>query len=423
MAVASPVANRNVEISRRLLGVLYRYYGPRDFTIRFWNGDEWTPDAGGASRFTVVLKHEGSLWAMLWPPTNVGYSRAYMNGDFDVEGDWLAYAYHGNRLFQASRRFTIGEKLSIARLMLKLPKRRNPAVGRGAVSLSGRKHSRDRDQQAVSYHYDYSNEQFEYVLDSHMQYTSGIFENEHDDLETAQQFKLETICRKLNLQPGERLLDVGCGWGGLIMYAARHYGVQAVGVTISKLQLEWARKRIEREGLADRCRVELCDYRDIPLDRPFDKISTVEVLEHFGAAQFPVYYRKCFELLRPHGKLLVQQITLSGERDTTTAPGFMEKYIFPDGELAPLSQTLLAAERAGLEVRSVEGFREDYGRTLGAWLENALRHREEIVAATDEANFRVMQLFYSGARYGFVTNVYNVYQMLFAKPDADGNVG
>ncbi|MGC3966004.1 MAG: cyclopropane-fatty-acyl-phospholipid synthase family protein [Pirellulales bacterium] len=417
MAVAAPVADRNSQISRRVLEMFFQGYGPRDFTVRFSSGEEWGPDAGQPSRFTLALKHPGSVRAMFWPPSPVTTGKAYIYDDFDVEGDMHAFLEFCNYLYKLPKTLGLKQKLSSAWNLLRLPDQKTGHTGRRSVQLTGKKHSVERDRAAVTYHYNVPNPAWEKILGPTMGYTMGIFDHDQESVDAAQERKFDLLCRKMRIKPGDKLLDIGCGWGGLMMHAARHYGAETLGVTISETQVAYAVESIARAGLSDRCRVELRDYRDIPLRPTFDQIVIVEVLEHFGVRQFPDFFRRSREMLQPCGRLMLQQITLQGDRDTTAAPEFNQEYVFPDGELAPTSTTLRAAETAGLEIRDVESFREHYVLTLRRWLENAETHHDEIVAATDEANFRVFRLYFAGAAYGFRTNVYNVHQMLFVKPD------
>jgi cyclopropane-fatty-acyl-phospholipid synthase len=256
------------------------------------------------------------------------------------------------------------------------------------------------------------------VLGPSKLYTCAMFDSPQESLETAQQRKLDVICRKLRLKPGDRLLDIGCGWGGLGMFAAENYGVQVVGVNLGRPQTEWARARIRAAGLEDRCRVEVADYRDLDEREAFDRITCVEVGEHFGAGQFPTYWEKCRRLLRPGGTVLHQQIMLAGHTDMPAmALPFMLRYIFPDGELLPLNFVLRHAEEKGLEVRDVESIREHYPLTLKHWLANLESHEQELTAATDQATYRAFRLYLGGAVFGLETNCYSVYQMLLVKPD------
>lgn len=423
MSVAVAAVDRHVATSRRILDDLFRWYGPRDFSVRYWDADEQGPDDGQPNLFTWVFNHPGALRAAYIPPTSAAFGGAYLHDDFDVEGDMLAFTRMGNYLHDAANhRLTWRDKLRLGWNLLKLPNIRRPRAGKRS-NVSGELHSRDRDLQAVSYHYNFSNRCFELMLGPSMGYTSGVYAHEHEDLDTAQYRKFDLICRKLRLRPGHRLLDVGCGWAGLVMHAAKHYGARCVGVTISDEQLKYARAAVERAGLSDRIRIDLCDYRNIDPAERFDAISTVEVAEHFGVAQFPTYFRKMRSLLKPHGNLLLQQITLQGDRDTTAAPSFNQAYVFPDGELANLSVTLKAATNAGFEVRDAESFREHYKITLRQWLERTEAARDEIVAESGEAGYRKFRIFYGGAYYGFDANAYNVYQVLFANPDDRADCG
>jgi cyclopropane-fatty-acyl-phospholipid synthase len=419
MSVVAAVADRHVETSRRLLSDLLRWYGPRDFTVRFWNGDEWLPDDGRPSKFTWVLNHPGALRAAYVPPTAAQFGSAYLYDDFDVEGDMVEFVRMSNYLHHTAKgRLRWLDHLGLGWKVMKLPNTPRPRAGHTAAKVSGEMHSVDRDRQAISYHYDFSNKCFEWMLGpATMCYASGVFERDDEDLDTAQFRKLDMLCRKLRLQPGQRMLDVGSGWGGLVMHAAKHFGVEAVGVTISKEQAACSRERIARAGLEDRCRIDLIDYRHIDPSEQFDKIVTVEVMEHFGAAMFPTFFRKCRQLLKPRGNMLIQQITLSGKEDTTAAPDFSRNFVFPDGELTPVSTTLRAAEGEGFEVRDVEGFREHYILTLRHWLKNTEDHHDDIVATTSEAGYRMFRIYFAAACYGFLANVYNLHQVLLSNPD------
>jgi cyclopropane-fatty-acyl-phospholipid synthase len=289
--------------------------------------------------------------------------------------------------------------------------------------MTGTLHSRERDRQAVSFHYDQSNDFFQTFLGPRMVYTCAIFGDPNEPLVAAEDRQFDLICRKLRLKPGERLLDIGCGWGGLAMHAAKHYGAHVVGVTLSERQAEFARARIRAAGLDDRCRIDLVDYRDINEAEAFDKITTVEVMEHFGARQFPVYFQKCWRLLRPQGSLLIQQITLGDPallRPSIRAQ--IQAFIFPDGELVPISYTMGEAEKAGFEVRDLESFREHYVLTLRHWLNNLEANHAEAVRALDESAYRNFRLYLAGACRLFQQSQHGVHQLLLAKsyPSASG---
>ncbi len=278
------------------------------------------------------------------------------------------------------------------------------------------------DRDAIAYHYDVSNEFFRLFLDPRMVYTSSYFQTPDDTLAQAQEQKLDYICRKLRLAPGERFLDMGCGWGGLITYAAEHYGAIATGVTLSRAQAEFAQQEIDRRGLSQRCRVEFADYRDFKSSKLFDKIATVEVLEHTEEFMLPGYFRKVKELLRPGGSLLLQAITLTGPKPVAKWRKFITHYVFPDGRSRPVSTLAREGENAGLEVRDVESLREHYAATLKFWLSNLERHHNEATTVCDESTYRAFRLYLAGAAYGYITAIYNVHQTLFVKSD-DGKSG
>lgn len=415
MSATPLVRDPAVEAGREVLGALTRPH-PRDFAVRFWDGSTWGPDPGRSAEFTLVLEHPGSLRAMFWPPSDLAVGEAYMYGDYDVEGDMSAFVAFLRRTSEQAR--GPGERLALGWKLWRLPAGgRRPHVGHRPVELSGRLHSRGRDRQAVGYHYDTSNEFFATFLDPRLIYTVAYFRDPADGVEKAQEQQLDYICRKLRLRPGDRLLDVGCGWGGLITFAAEHYGADATGVTLSRAQAEFAAERIRKAGLGDRCRVELRDYRDIPDDWSFDKVSTVEVLEHFDESMLPVYFGKVGRLLRPGGLLYVQAITLTGPSYPVRWRRFIRRYIFPDGKLRPVSVILGEAEKAGFEVRDVECLREHYVLTLKGWLDALEARHAEATRAVPESTYRAFRLYLAGAKFGYESGVYNDHQVLFVKPD------
>ncbi|HIC89551.1 MAG TPA: class I SAM-dependent methyltransferase, partial [Anaerolineae bacterium] len=257
-------------------------------------------------------------------------------------------------------------------------------------------------------------------------YSCGYFPTGKEDLDTAQELKMDYICRKLQLKPGERLLDIGCGWGGLVIWAAKHYSVETLGITLSKEQYTLAQKRIKDAGLADRCHVELLDYREVSPAPPFDKLVSVGMFEHVGEDLLPTYFHKAWDLLRPGGLFLNHGIARQGEerkRPFWAQDTFTNRYVFPDGELVPISTTLTHLEKAGFEVRDVESLREHYALTLRHWVDRLEERREEACRFVDDVTYRVWRLFMSTSSYGFATGRLNVYQVLASKNGPGGASG
>jgi cyclopropane-fatty-acyl-phospholipid synthase len=417
LASAPGTADDPIAPFRLVLGEVLSGLRPRFFDVRFWDGSVWPGDSA-APRFTLVLRHPGAVRRMFWPPRPLSFASAYVYDDFDVEGDMLPFPHLCDYLVRQVPTMPLAQRLRLAWRIWNLPRVARPRTGRQPAQLAGRPHSRDRDRDAIRYHYDLPEVFFERVLDAYMQYTTAVFDSPAEGLEVAQQRKLDLVCRKLRLRANDRLLDIGCGWGGLARFAAKNYAARVVGVTLSRAQAEWARRSIRAAGLEDRCRIELADYRDLDEGEPFDHIATVEVSEHFSGQQFPTYFDKCWRLLRPGGTVLHQQITLTGQQGMPRMAGaFMRAYVFPDAELLPVSFTLGHAERRGFEVRDVEGFREHYPLTLKHWLANLEAHEQELVAATDEATYRVFRLYFAGAAFDFEKGIYNLHQILLVKPD------
>jgi cyclopropane-fatty-acyl-phospholipid synthase len=411
MAEQARISERSVALNAlHLLQYLLSDYHPRNFSIQLWDGTEWPPETGQFCRFTWRIHHPGMLRTLTSSANEVSLGDAYVRGDFDIDGDIEAIFPLATYLIQ--RNWSVKDKLYLGSLRLALP--RNGADGH-ATLLHGKLHSRTRDRQAVSYHYDVSNSFYALWLDRNMVYSAGYFPSPDCSLEDAQEQKLDHLCRKLHLKAGERLLDIGCGWGGLLIHAARRYGVEATGITLSREQWEFARRRIRHEGLSAQCEVELIDYRDVKAPHGFDKVVSIGMVEHVGESMLRTYFDHVFRLLSPGGLFLVSGIGREGSRPASEQPSFTDVYVFPDGELVPISTTLDAAEKAGFEVREVENLREHYGLTVHHWLQRLESHAEEARRIAGELKYRIWRLYLAGSAYYFQTGKLDLYQTLLRK--------
>ncbi len=414
--------DRQAETGLSFLNRFLKDYHPRDFSVRLWEGTTWDPEPDQQARFTLVIKHPGAFRRMLSPPSDLTVGEAFICNDFDIEGEIEEAMRVAETIVDS---FDKKQLLGLSRYLLTLPLSDRQRAGRGPAELSGSLHSKLRDRQAVTYHYDVSNEFYRLWLDDLMVYSCAYFCSSDDDLNDAQEAKLDYICRKLRLKAGERLLDIGCGWGGLIKFAAEKYGVIAKGITLSEPQAEFASQRIRNAGLSDRCRVDVCDYRDLNEVESYDKLVSVGMFEHVGKALLPAYFDQAWRLLRPGGVFLNHGIARrvpDEAQAASTGPTFLNTYVFPDGELTSISTSLRAAEEAGFEVRDLESLREHYALTLRNWVRRLEEAHDQAIAVSDETTYRIWRLFMSASAYGFRTGRINVYQALLAKPD-NGSIG
>jgi cyclopropane-fatty-acyl-phospholipid synthase len=394
----------------RALDEMFADYSGEGFQLRLWDGTTWSKT--GNSRFTLVLNNPEALRRLFVDPSELGVGEAYIAGDFEVEGDMDAAFELGDYLLGGTKVSGISELL--LSVLDKMPSHERRATDWRRADLNGPVHSKNRDLEAIRYHYDLPPEFFALWLDRRMMYSSAYFADGDTDLDGAQKSELDYICKKLRLRPSENLLDIGCGWGGLIVYAAAQYGVRAHGVTLSLRQAQIARERIHDADLDNQCRVEVCDYRDIQSAQQFDKIVSIGMFEHVGQGLLPEYFRHVWQLLRPGGAFLNSGIASSLSDRRRSA--FIDRYVFPDGELVPLNKSLGVAEATGFEVRDVEGLREHYAMTLHQWVRRLEACSQKARDITDETTYRIWRLYMAGSEHRFRSGSLNLYQMLLAKP-------
>jgi len=401
------------QISINFIQEILQDIHPVNFAIRLWDGTMIDPDPGCHAEFTIVLNHPGALRKMFLPANELTLGEAFIFEDFDIEGNIHAVFRLGDYIIDSGMSLT--KKLRQATRLLRLPSDTKPETADWQpFQTTGLQHSRQRDRRAVQYHYDISNEFYKLWLGERMVYTCAYFASPDEDLSTAQLRKLDYVCRKLELKEGETFLDVGSGWGGLVIHAAKYYGVKAVGVTISEAQADWARRFIKEEGLEKSCRIEICDYRD--MQGQYDKIATLGMYDHVGAKNLPFYYRKMWDVLKPGGRLF-QDGSSSNVKNVPRRASFVGSYILPDGELVSFGNLLQMAEETGFEVRDVENLREHYALTLKWWADGIMAHKEEAHKYVDPVTYRIWLLHHAGAAYGFASGRTNNHHSILVKPD------
>ncbi|MEU9385352.1 cyclopropane-fatty-acyl-phospholipid synthase family protein [Streptomyces sp. NPDC048279] len=415
-------ASRLRSVAEQVLGV------PLPVRLRAWDGSQ----AGPPDAPAIVIRNRRALRYMLFKPGELGLARAWVAGDLDIEGDlYSALAVMSGLIWERGEDSrTLAQALrdpevrAAARELLRLAgPPLPPAPPREEVRRRGHLHTRRSDKQAISHHYDVGNDFYEIVLGPSMVYSCAYWEQD-GTLETAQRDKLELVCGKLGLRPGQRLLDVGCGWGSMAIHAAREHGVSVVGVTLSQEQAAYARKRVADEGLTDRVEIRVQDYRDVR-DGPYDAISSIGMAEHVGAEKYLEYARSLYALLKPGGRLLNHQIARRPQRDETAyhVDRFIDAYVFPDGELAPIGTTVTQLELAGFEVRDVESIREHYARTLRRWVVNLEADWARAVRLTSPGRARVWRLYMAASALAFERNRIGVNQVLAVRTPESGASG
>jgi cyclopropane-fatty-acyl-phospholipid synthase len=419
-------ALRLKSLVEQLIGV------PLPVRIRAWDGSQ----AGPPGAPTLVVRNRRAVRRLLWKPGELGLARAWVAGDLDIEGDlYAALAQIAGLVWER------GEDARTLTQAVRDPEVR--AAARGLVKLAGlplppappreeirrsrsHLHTKRSDRRAISHHYDVGNDFYEIVLGPSMVYSCAYWESSEPGatLEDAQRDKLELVCRKLDLTPGQRLLDVGCGWGSMAVHAAREHGVSVVGITLSQEQAAYARKRVADEGLTDRVEIRVQDYRDVA-DGPYDAISSIGMAEHVGAERYLEYGRDLYRLLKPGGRLLNHQIARRPQSDESAynLDGFIDAYVFPDGELAPIGSTVTQLERAGFEVRDVESIREHYALTLRRWVANLEAEWGRAVKLTSAGRARVWRLYMAASALAFERNRIGVNQVLAVRTPETGRSG
>ena len=424
-------AREHVAAARRVVEDLFGERKKRRFAVRYW--DDSIDEANGTPTFTLVVQRPGAFRRMLLPPSELSIVEAYLFGDVDIEGDVESAADLGD--VAAKRVASVGAASHLLRDVLALPGDDAPEDAKRShvarrMFRFGREHTEQRDAQAVRFHYDVGNDFYALWLDRQMVYSCAYFERGVETLDEAQTAKLDLVCRKLRLKPGERFLDIGCGWGALAMHAARHYGVRATGITLSEEQASLARRRITGNGLSDRVDIEVRDYRTLD-GVLYDKIASVGMVEHVGLARLPEYFAVAFRVLAPgglflnHGIISLEDTQHRGLLDPLwrrlwRRDQFIRRYVFPDGDLVPSAAVIGAAEGAGFELRDLESLREHYVATLRQWVRRLEANEAQARALTSDVTYRVWRLYMAASAYGFRVGRIGIIQSLLAKRDDAG---
>jgi cyclopropane-fatty-acyl-phospholipid synthase len=391
----------------RLLG------GDLPIAVECYDGSRVGPDDSAS---TLVVRSPLALRYALTAPGELGFARAYVSGELDVDGD--IFDVLALRDHMPDVRLGAGDWLELARIAGSAglrPLAPPPEEAR----LHGRRHTKARDAAAIAHHYDVSNDFYRMVLGPSMTYSCGVWTSPTGTLEDAQAAKHELVCRKLALQPGMRMLDIGCGWGSMAIHAARFHGVRAVGVTLSQQQAEWARRAARQAGLAGRVEIRIQDYRDVH-DGAFDAISSIGMFEHVGASRLDEYFATLRRLVQPGGRVLnhgIARPSPEGARPRFVRRGFIDRYVFPDAELHEVGRVMSRIQLAGFEARHAEGLREHYALTLRAWVRNLEASWAQAIAEVGAGRARVWRLYMAASAMNFETGRTQIHQVLAVRDD------
>jgi cyclopropane-fatty-acyl-phospholipid synthase len=425
--VPAPTKDPRGERALRVLNTLLASYGPRDYAIRLWDGTVQPAEPGKPTHFTLVLNRPDVLWRMFAPPNERAIGEAYAYGDFEVEGDIMKML---DLVEHIVKKLKISSVLPLLGDLWGMRTGAAEAVLPDAdVHVRGILHSKDRDRAAIKHHYDISRDFYALWLDKRMVYSCSYFPTGEETLDQSQERKLEHICRKLRLQPGERYLDLGCGYGGLVRYAAKNFGVKALGITLSQEHGRLAQERIKEEGLEGQCEVRVMDYRELSSSEPFDKISAIGIIEHVGEKRLNEFFPRVYNLLKPGSLFLNHGICKSRaiprhKRIYSRLPwvqkNFILKYVFPDLDLLPLHVLLRASAKAGFEAWDIENLRPHYAQTLRMWLDGLNNNWDAAVKEVGLPTARVWRVYLAHSIHAFETGLVNLIHTLYVKPAPGG---
>lgn len=412
--------SRGIAEASHLLTHLFRSFDRR-LAMRLWNGSQlhlgMVPNETQAAPFTLVCNSPGAVRSMVLGRDRLRLPEAYFRGDIDIEGDFFAALHLKDHL--DSLRLSAIDRLWAAFKALRLSSGKSARAHNALHGPLVKAHSKAENLESIEFHYDVSNDFYALWLDSAMVYSCAYFEHPDHTLAQAQHAKLEHVCRKLRLKPGEQLLDIGCGWGALVLHAAMHYGVRAHGITLSQQQYEFARQRIAQAGMENKVSVELCDYRDLPPAARYDKIASIGMFEHVGLKNLSAYFTAVIQRLKPGGLFLNHGITHDVEGwEKTSSTEFINRYVFPDGQLDTISNIQRGMERVGFEIADVEALRAHYALTLRHWVTRLEEQHAQALKYVSESTWRIWRLYMAASALEFESGEIGVYQVLASKREA-----
>lgn len=407
-------SNQGITLAKSILHRLFKQY-QGTFAVRLWN-DTVLQIGEGLPAFTLAIKHNRVLYHLVWFRDPIRLAEAYFNGEVEVSGDFNEAI--GLRYYLEKLSLPIQEKAKLAfqSIMLGTQKQENPkkkSFSNRVMDFYRHNALRQNDVESIAFHYDVSNAFYKLWLDERMVYSCAYFEDKTQDLDLAQRNKLDHICRKLRLQAGDAYLDIGCGWGALVCWAAKHYGVKAHGITLSRNQYEYALAEVKRLGLEDNVTIELRNYRDLPKIGTYDKVSSIGMFEHVGLKNLAAYFSTVHQVLKPGGLFLNHGITSDeAEWGHSVSTRFINRHVFPDGELDTISNIQSRMEDADFEIFDVEGLRPHYAYTLRHWVSRLEENQQEAIKLVGERTFRIWRLYMTGCAIQFEQGATGIYQIL-----------